>query len=111
MGQEKGHPGARGRWTLSSLCVIKSTGRSECDELRAWAYAERCHQYEGEHQGIEAQHKVDKMWALWCRMVEDELDESSGHDPTGIGAEYEYQWKDLIAEAKKGDKEMAKDGK
>ena len=44
-------------------------------------------------------------------MAEDELAEATGHDPSGLGEPYEYQWRDLIADAKSGNKEVAKDGK
>ncbi len=55
--------------------------------------------------------EVDNLWARWCEMAADELAESTGEEMGGLGQPYDYEWKDLIAEAKRGCKENSSDGK
>ena len=61
-------------------------------------------------QGIR-QSEVDSMWAKWCAIAAAELAEATGVDSGEIGQPYAYERKDLIAEAKRGRKGYAEDGK
>ncbi len=55
--------------------------------------------------------EVDSLWTRWCEMAADELTESTGEEIGGLWQPYEYAWKGFIAEAKRGCKENASDGK